>query len=620
MSNLHFSSCISPITRTVLLIIVAMYFSQPLLCKGAPAEIEKVFAEGVLGNFFTGETGYPSDDEFFGIYPMHVKGGQLYLGIGTSLPAKFDGAAIAAYTEGSATPTLLSILNEQGIMNLSSHGDNLISPGADPCCGDLFNDSGQSGNYSSEWDWGNSYFIDTTLNTVTKHRNLPNVVHGWGSWYDEVNSVLYYAGSGHKADTPAIADVTPSGLLFSTTNTGETWALLADRESGAGQYRTYDVIGIGSNLYVQWNDTHNSVSHISKSSDYGATWQQIPNVTVRSGTRLYNVNSSLVALDSDTSSFIKINADDTVTTHPFEFSTFAYHTISQTADGDIYVPTSNGKVMRTTDFDTWTIAAATDESISFNTSYYWEEKQWLMLGNWGTSANLWKVDFSKEVVEPACSSSTTLKSGQWFMVSIPCANVGTVAETVGSIEGIGIKGTDWNVYRYDSPAGQYVEVKSEESFQSGTGYWIIQLSDDDTVLSVAGEGVGLTADIPITSTGNITWNLIGNPFKTAVKMADITLTTNAPGQEELTLSEAKDANMLHDQFYIWEDGAYTPLASASDTLHSWKAAWTAALPDSVEVGPKLHLSGYSLPPPPQPLPASSQSTQGPSQFIPVPPQ
>ena len=80
MSNLHFSSCISPITRTVLLIIVAMYFSQPLLCKGAPAEIEKVFTDGVLGNFFTGEAGYPGDDEFFGIYPMHVKGGQLYLG------------------------------------------------------------------------------------------------------------------------------------------------------------------------------------------------------------------------------------------------------------------------------------------------------------------------------------------------------------------------------------------------------------------------------------------------------------------------------------------------------------------------------------------------------------
>lgn len=621
MFNLHFSSYISPITRTVLLIIVVMYFSQPLLCKGAPAEIEKVFADGVLGNFFTGETGYPGDDEFFGIYPMHVKGGQLYLGIGTSLPAKFDGAAIAAYTEGSAAPTLLSTLNEQGIMNLSSHGDNLISPGADPCCGDLLNDSGQPGNYSSEWDWGNSYFIDTTLDTVTKHRNLPNVVHGWGSWYDETSSVLYYAGSGHKADTPAIADVTLSGFLFSTTDTGEAWTLLADRESGVGQYRTYDVMGIGSNLYVQWNDTHNSVSNISKSSDYGATWQQIPDATVRSGTRLYNVNGSLVALGSDARSFIQINADDTVTTHPFEFSTFAYHTISQTADGDIYVPTSDGKVMRTTDFDTWTIVAATDENISFNTSYYWEEKQWLMLGNWGNNANLWKVDFSGEVVEPpACSSSITLESGQWFMIGVPCANVGTVAETVGSLEGIGIKGTDWNVYRYDAATHQYEEVKSEESFQSATGYWIIQLSGDDIVLSVTGESAHLTADIPITSTGKITWNLIGNPFKVAVKMGNITLATNVPGKEKLSLSEAKNENMLHDQFFIWENEAYTTLTLASDVINSWKATWAAALPDSAGIEPKLHLPGYSLPPHPQLLPASSQSILAPSQFIPTPPQ
>jgi len=611
----------SCVMRPVFLVIAAVYICLPLRCLGALEEIEKVFSEGVLGDFFTSETGNPSGDEFFGIYPMLAKGGRLYLGIGTSLPAKFDGAAIAAYTEGSATPTLLSTLNEQGIMDFSSHGGNLLSPGADPCCGDLFNDSGQPGNYSSEWDWGNSYFIDTTLNSVTKHRNLPNVVHGWGSWYDEISSVLYYAGSGHKADTPAIADVTPSGLLFSTTDTGNAWALLADRESGVGEYRAYDVIGIGSNLYVQWNDTHNSISNISKSSDSGATWQQIPNATVRSGTRLYNVNGSLVALGSDARSFIKINADDTVTTHPFEFSTFAYHTMSQTADGDIYVPTSNGKVMRTTDFDTWTIAAAADESISFNTSYYWEAKQWLMLGNWGTHANLWKVDFSEEVVEPpACSSSIALESGQWFMISIPCANVGTVAETVGSLEGIGIKGTDWNVYRYDASTHQYEEVKAEEPFQSGTGYWVIQLSDDDIVLSVSGDNVSLRADIPITSTGNITWNLIGNPFKAAVKMGDITLTTNVPGQKELSLSEAKNENMLHDQFYIWDNEAYTTLTSASDVINSWKATWVAALPDSAGVEPKLRLPGYSLPPPPQPLPATSQSILAPSQFIPVPPQ
>ena len=172
--------------KHVLLVIAAVYISQPLRCLGAPEAIEKVFADGVLADLFTRETGHPGSDEFFGIYPMHAKGEQLYLGIGTSLPAKFDGAAIAAYTEGSATPIFLSTLNEQGIMDLSSHGDNLISPGADPCCGDLFNDSGQPGNYSSEWDWGNSYFIDTTLNSVTKHRNLPNVVHGWGAWYDGI--------------------------------------------------------------------------------------------------------------------------------------------------------------------------------------------------------------------------------------------------------------------------------------------------------------------------------------------------------------------------------------------------------------------------------------------------
>ena len=589
------------VTRTVILVVVTVCISLPLCCIGAPVEIEKVFADGALGGFFTNETEYSSSDEFFGINPMHVKEGQLYLGIGTSLPAKYDGAVIATYTEGSTAPTLLSSLNEQGIMDLSSHGNNLISLGADPCCGDLFNDSGQPGSYSSEWDWGNAYFIDTVINAVTKRRNLPNVIHGWGSWYDEINSILYYAGSGHMADTPLIADVTPSGLLFSTTNSGELWTLLADRNSGAGNYRTYDVIGIENNLYIQWNDTHINVANISKSSDYGATWQQIPNASVRSGTRLYNVAGSLVALGADTRSFIKIDADDAVTTHPFEFSTFAYHTMSQTGDGEVYVPTSNGQVMRTTDFDTWELVAVADGGTSFSTSYYWEEKEWLMLGNWGANANLWKADFSGEVIDPSeCSSSITLSNSEWYMMSIPCANVGTVAETIGLLDGIGIKGTDWDVYRFDAPTRKYVVLEADEPFQSGAGYWIIQLSGDDIVLSVSGESVNLSADISITSTGNTTWNLIGNPFKLAVKMGDITLTTNASGQEVLSLSEAKDANMLHDQLFVWENGVYTALTLASDILHSWKAAWVAALPDSAGIEPKLHLPSDSPPPPPPP--------------------
>lgn len=596
--------------RTVILIMAAMFVSLPLPCIGAPAEIEKVFADGVLGDFFTNETGYSSGDEFFGINPMQVKEGLLYIGIGTAFPAQFDGAAIATYAEGSAAPTLLSSLNEQGIMDLSSHGNNLISPGTDPCCGDLHNDTDQPGLYSSEWDWGNAYFIDTTINVVTKRRNLPNVVHGWGSWYDETNSILYYAGSGHMADTPLIADVTPSGLLFSTSNSGELWTLLADRNSGAGQYRTYDVIGIENNLYVQWSDAHSQVANISKSIDHGATWQPIPNASVRSGTRLYNVDGNLVALGSDARSFIKINTDDVITTHPFEFSTFAYHTLSQTADGKIYVPTPNGQVMRTTDFDSWIVVGVADEDISFNTSYYWEEKEWLMLGNWGANANLWKVDFSGGVVDPSdCSSSITLNNGRWYMISIPCSSVGTVSETLGLLDGIGTKGSNWEVYRFDAPTRKYVVLEADESFQSGTGYWVIQLSGNDIDFSVAGENVNFSADISITSADNTTWNLIGNPFKAAVNLGAITLTTIAPGQESLSLSEAKDANMFHDQLFIWENGAYTTLTLASDILRSWKAAWVAALPGSEGIEPKLRLSSDP------PLPPNNSDTHQPVKIL-----
>lgn len=351
-----------------------------------------------ISNSFTSSSGYPvnytyNGVNYFGIHPMLAIGNRIYLGLG-GLPAHLDGAVIASYEEGDSSLTTYESIHEQGIMDFSLYKNGISIPGADPCCGDIMNENGEPGPYNSQWDWGNFYYLDNSDSSLSKHRNLPNTVHGWGSWYDETNNILYYAGSGHMADTPALADVSSTGLIYSTLDFGQTWIKIADRTNGIGDYRTYDIIGIEGKLYIQLSDELSGVCAIAKSSDQGQSWLRIPNSEVGCSTRLYNIENQLVALASDGLSFRKINASEQVTTHVFSslFSISAHHTLSHDEYGNVYVGTTDGRVMHTVDFNVWTeIANVNDDSISFNTSVFWEEKEWLMLGNWGDNANLWKV-------------------------------------------------------------------------------------------------------------------------------------------------------------------------------------------------------------------------------------
>lgn len=360
--------------------------------------LTKVFEDTSLSSSYKLATNYDADYvydgvNYFGIYPMAAIGNTLYLGLG-GLPAGANGAALAKYNEGDTSLTYLESLNEQGVLAFAQYADGIAVPGADPCCGDLLNEDGDSGYYNSEWDWGNFYYVDTNDQTVIKHRNLPNMVHGWGNWYDVENDALYYVGSGHMADAAESNDATPTGLLFKTTDFGETWTKVADRNNGIGLYRTYDIIGVENRLYVQFNDELSGSCGIAKSTDNGQTWARIPNAEVGCATRLYSVQNKLVALSSDVKSFIKIDASDTISRHSFDsvFEISAYHTLSHDTFNNIYVGTTDGRVMHTLDFDKWTeIARLNDDTIALNTSTYWEEKQWLVLGNWGDKANLWKI-------------------------------------------------------------------------------------------------------------------------------------------------------------------------------------------------------------------------------------
>ncbi len=362
------------------------------LTYAADAPLDKVFDDGAIQALYTAASGYGAGDTYFGVYPILPVGDVVYFGVGTSLPAGSDGAMIMQYHAGDTQPTAVHTLHEQGIMSMVPMGSRIAVPGADPCCGDVASDGGQAGRYNHEWDWGNFYTISAS-GAFAKHRNLPYVLHGWGGWYDAVSGMFYYAGSGMMADTPNRTDATPTGMIFATHDSGATWTKIADRTNDTGSARTYDIIGMNGALFASVADAVSDAScSLIKSTDGGQTWTRIVNGGVRCATRLYSVDGAIVTLRDDVKAFIKITPSGQTQVYAFDdiFAVSAYHVLATDGYGNYYVPTTDGRVMLTRDFERWQQIAKVD-GVAFNTVAYWPAQQTILVGNLGSAANLWRV-------------------------------------------------------------------------------------------------------------------------------------------------------------------------------------------------------------------------------------
>ena len=361
--------------------------------------IEKLLPDGEMLQTYKA---FLSDEnihkDYFGVYPMLGKDSTLFLWINGWLPAGEGNWAIATYSWEDQSIDYIYKLNDNGSMTFSDMWDGIGIPWVDPCCGDLLSDTWESWRYNHEWDWWNFYFLNTSNLSVTKHRNLANVFHGWWAWYDKENEKMYYASSNHAADTEDRNDVTPFGALYSTTNKWDSWKSIAGIDSNIWNFRTYDVIGTDGILYIQWRDgsAWSEVCGIAKSINDGDTWKRIEWVSLYCATRLHIVWSQVVALSQQGTSFVLVNTNtDTVTYKSFadSFSNTSYHTFTQDNSGNIYIWTNDGRVMQTRDFDTWSELATLEnwEDVKFNTIHYWEQDSSLILSNWWENANLWRL-------------------------------------------------------------------------------------------------------------------------------------------------------------------------------------------------------------------------------------
>ena len=315
-------------------------------------------------------TGYEPNPKYFGAYVFEPVGTTLYMGFGTARPAESDGALLAGYAGEEIRA--IAPLTEQGVVDMTAGGGALYVAGVDPCCGD-------------DWQWGNVYMLRD--NNLTKHRNLPNVVHTWGLWFEDFFGVLYASVGAHLG-----ANETLTGGVFLTNRTVDFWLPMADRDDGVGEYRTYDIIGVKRTLYVTWAD-HNETCGLAQSRNGGRSWIRFTSNQVECRTRLVKFNDKIVALKAGRRGLAVVDSDRSVQEFMFpDFRTpeWAYNSLTVDARGYLYVFAEDGRVMRSLDLVNW--ETVVDTELELITIAYWPDLNQLILADQGESAKLWKID------------------------------------------------------------------------------------------------------------------------------------------------------------------------------------------------------------------------------------
>jgi hypothetical protein len=242
--------------------------------------------------------------------------------------------------------------------------------GSDPCCPD-------------GWDFGNVYSLQPP-GAMVKHRNLPNVVHTWGLWGE--NGVLYASTGSHTGDNQ-----TPVAQIFRSLDQAQSWTHLVD----IGQFRAYDIAGFNGALYSIYNNELYDHLSWAESLDGGFTWSDIPGENDIYPIRMFPFNNFLLAVNYSRNEIHALDSSGAVTVFQVPFNMAQqnmFNVMASTGDGYLYTFSENGSLYRTTDLSTWEFLYSTGRQLT--SIAWWPANNWLILGDRGANAKLWKVNLN----------------------------------------------------------------------------------------------------------------------------------------------------------------------------------------------------------------------------------
>jgi hypothetical protein len=220
----------------------------------------------------------------------------------------------------------------------------------------------------------------------------------------------------------------------------------------------------------------------------------------------------------------------------------------------------------------------------------------------------------------SCSTSYALPNNQWRQVSLPCtpAGSGSVAEVFGDdmvdafAAGSPAYGTNWAVFQYDLSSNDgYIKLAETDTLAVGIGYWIIQKSGSDATLDLPVNSSPASAvqsdacpsdqgcfELPLkTKAGSVGWNMIGRPAHFNPKLGDSRIHAGTEAcNGGCDLVTAKNRELVHDQFWLYDGSGYTLESSPDGTLEPWVSYWAPTLQSADGKAPKLLIPKVDTPP------------------------
>ncbi len=373
--------------------------------------------------WFEDNTGYEPNEHYFGDYKILPWDDALYLGFGTARPGESNGSLFARFQNDALTAIYQP--SEQGFIDMTEDIALPVIhiPGPDPT------DPAEPG--GSQWDWGNTYVYTPTVGAVTKHRNLPNVIHTWG--LESTSAGLYAAVSSHTGDYK-----TWTGEVFLSNDLGDSWTRVADKSDGVGNYRTYDIIQFNGKLYVVWNDVYGKPCGLAQSSDGGSAWVRLSSFTgyTQCRSRLFVYDNKLLILSSALDGILALHTDGSVSTHlfpGFRAQDWAYNPLAVDAQNRLYIASQDNRILRTSDLNAWETLVASDRD--FITLDYWPNADRIVVGDRGAMGRLWLLNPAATAIQQPASPQPAISLNGDDVVIQWQTNAGHV----------------YRIYRNDSP-------------------------------------------------------------------------------------------------------------------------------------------------------------------------
>lgn len=173
-------------------------------------------------------------------------------------------------------------------------------------------------------------------------------------------------------------------------------------------------------------------------------------------------------------------------------------------------------------------------------------------GSMTLKARAWKANWNPSSIKSSVyiipmRLSLALKSG-WNMVSIPLMpSAGAWVDWTSALGGI----TPLKVYSWDASTNSYIIPANPIR---GCGYWV-KLANPVTATI---EGFPSDATLSIDLKGNPSgrWNLIGNPFASALSWNVDRIQVSIPGEQPTTLRQAAANGSVIDHGWYWDGLGY----------------------------------------------------------------